>query len=103
MVTDVLGGYECQTRVTDMEYNHSELSDYAAILRRRMVHIAVPIAVIMLISVAAAFGLSPVYRSTATILVEQQEIPKELVRSTVMGYAAERIQTISKRVLTRAN
>jgi len=44
-----------------------------------------------------------VYRSTATILIEQQEVPQDLVRSTVTSYAAERIQTISQRVLTREN
>ena len=80
-----------------------DISDYLAILRRRRVQIIVPMALILLISISLAFGLPPVYQSTATILIEQQEIPQELVRSTVTGYAAERVQIISKRVMIRAN
>lgn len=40
------------------------------------------------------------YRSAGTILIEQQEMPQELVRSTITSYADERIQVISKRVMT---
>jgi polysaccharide biosynthesis transport protein len=46
--------------------------------------------------------LPAVYRSTATILIKEQEIPQELVRSTVTSYADERIQVISQQVMTRA-
>src|SRR6201994_3295684 len=40
------------------------------------------------------------FRSAGTILIEQQEMPQELVRSTVTSYADERVQVISKRVMT---
>jgi polysaccharide biosynthesis transport protein len=49
---------------------------------------------------ALALLLPPQYRSAATILIEQQEMPQELVRSTVTSYADERVQVISKRVMT---
>jgi len=68
-----------------------DISDYLAMLRRRRVQIIVPFALILLISISLAFGLPPVYQSTATILIERQEIPQEFVRSTVTSYAAERI------------
>ncbi len=57
-----------------------------------------------LLAVAAivAATLPPVYRSTATILIKEQEIPQELVRSTVTSFADERIQVISQQVMTRA-
>ena len=45
----------------------------------------------------------PTYRSTGTILIEQQEIPTELVRSAVTSYADQRVQVISQRVMTSAN
>ena len=41
--------------------------------------------------------------STATILIKEQEIPSELVMSTVTSFASQRIQTISQRVMTRRN
>lgn len=50
-----------------------------------------------------AFALPPVYRASATILIEQPEIPKELVRSTITSYAEERINLIGQRVMNSAN
>jgi succinoglycan biosynthesis transport protein ExoP len=49
---------------------------------------------------AVAILVPPRYRSAATILIEQQEMPQELVRSTVTSYADQRVQVISKRVMT---
>ena len=54
----------------------------------------------LLVTVLLFLFLPPHFRSTATILIEQQEMPQELVRSTVTSYADERIQVISKRVMT---
>jgi succinoglycan biosynthesis transport protein ExoP len=53
-------------------------------------------------AIVVAVALPPVYRSTATILIKEQEIPQELVRSTVTSFADERIQVISQQVMTRA-
>jgi polysaccharide biosynthesis transport protein len=57
---------------------------------------------LLALSTAVAVLLPAVYRSTATILIKEQEIPQELVRSTVTSYADERIQVISQQVMTRA-
>jgi uncharacterized protein involved in exopolysaccharide biosynthesis len=43
-----------------------------------------------------------VYRSTATILIEEQEIPPDLVRSAIATYADQRIETIKQQVLSRS-
>ena len=43
------------------------------------------------------------YTSSATILVEAQEIPKEFVQTSVTGYVEERIQAITQLVLSRQN
>jgi polysaccharide biosynthesis transport protein len=77
--------------------------DYKGILRRRKWHLMLPLLAILALSVALAYSLPPVYRSSATILIEQQEIPQDLVRTTVTSYATERIEIIAQRVLTRAN
>jgi polysaccharide chain length determinant protein (PEP-CTERM system associated) len=79
------------------------ISDYLAILKRRKKQLILPALVILLLSIGLAIGLPSVYRSEATILIEQQEIPSELVRSTVTSYAGERIQIISQRVMTSDN
>ncbi|MES9851873.1 MAG: lipopolysaccharide biosynthesis protein [Candidatus Thiodiazotropha sp. L084R] len=79
------------------------IGDYLAILKRRKMQLIVPAAIILLLSIALAVGLPSVYRAEATILIEQQEVPSELIRSTVTSYAGERIQVISQRVMTTEN
>ena len=78
------------------------LADYLGIVRRRKTLLALVFAMLLALSVAVALLLPAVYRSTATILIKEQEIPQELVRSTVTSYADERIQVISQQVMTRA-
>jgi succinoglycan biosynthesis transport protein ExoP len=86
-----------------MEEQTKELRDYLDAFRRRRTSILSVAAVIFVISVVAAVLWPPVYRSTATILIEEQEIPPDLIRSTITSYATQRIQTITQRVMTRAN
>lgn len=78
------------------------LRDHLAVLaRRRSLALGVG-GGLLAIAVIVAVALPPVYRSTATILIKEQEIPQELVRSTVTSFADERIQVISQQVMTRA-
>src|SRR3989304_4228141 len=86
-----------------MEENIKELSDYIDAFRRRRTTILSVAAVIFTISVIAALVWPPVYRSVATILIEEQKPPSDLIRSTITSYATQRIQTINQRVMTRAN
>jgi len=86
-----------------MKQAEKTFSDYLVAFKRyrgRLVGVSL---VLLLITVGIVFGLPPVYRSTATILIEQQEIPQELVRSTITSFADQRIQVTSQRVMTRAN
>ena len=78
------------------------LADLLAVVRRwRWLMLGV-FSALLVAGIAVAFGLPAVYRSTATILIKEQEIPQEFVRSTVTSFADERIQVISQQVLTRA-
>ena len=79
------------------------LGDYLSILGRRKKQLIIPALLIFAASAMLAFGLPSIYQSKATILIEQQEIPADLVRSTVTSYAGERIQMISQRVMTTDN
>jgi polysaccharide biosynthesis transport protein len=78
------------------------VSDYLALLLRRRALILAVCAVLLVASAALAFLLPAVYRSTATILIEEQEIPPDLVRSAIATYADQRIETIKQQVLSRA-
>ncbi len=79
-----------------------DFREYLALLRRRRGQILAVAAALAAIAIAVAMALPPVYRSSATILVQEQEIPPDLVRSTVTSFADERIQVISQQVMTRA-
>jgi polysaccharide chain length determinant protein (PEP-CTERM system associated) len=50
-----------------------------------------------------AYVLPPVYEAQARILVESQQIPSDLAQSTVTVPAAERLQLIQQRLMTREN
>jgi uncharacterized protein involved in exopolysaccharide biosynthesis len=76
--------------------------DYLDILRRRKWMMIIAAVLVMLVAAAVAALLPAMYRSQATILVEEQAVPQEFVRSTITSYADERIQVISQRVLTRS-
>lgn len=85
-----------------MEEQTKDLSDYLHTLRRRRKGILTTGGVILLVASLFALLLPPVYQSSSTILIEEQEIPPDLIRSTITTYAWQRIQTISQRVMTRS-
>jgi len=75
---------------------------WLAYWRRRRTFLTV-VMVSALATVLLAALLPSTYRSTATILIEQQEIPQELVRSVITSFADQRVQVISQRVMTTQN
>ena len=77
------------------------LQDYMAMFHRRRTLIALAGGALLTISLAVAFLWPPVYKSMATILIEEQEIPSELVHSTITSYADQRIETIRQQVMSR--
>lgn len=87
----------------DIQNRVFDLRNVAGFLRRRWLAIVVSAAAAIAISVVTAALWPPTYRSTATILVEEQEIPQDLVRTTVTSYADQRIQVIGQQVMTRQN
>ncbi len=54
----------------------------------------------MAVSMALAFGLPTKYQSEATLLIERQSIPPDLVESTVNTFVQEIIQQITQKLLT---
>jgi len=80
-----------------------DLGDYLAAFRRRKGLILTVAGIVFLIGLITAFVWPPTYQAASTILIEEQEIPSELIQSTVTSYAAQRIQVISQRVMARSN
>jgi succinoglycan biosynthesis transport protein ExoP len=78
------------------------LQGYVQIARRRRRSILIAFAGGMAATLLLAALLPASYRSAGTVLIEQQEMPTDLVKSTVTSYADQRVQVISKRVMTTA-
>lgn len=86
--------------MTDKDSHVVSLRDYVDVIRRRKTSLIVPTVVVLLLALMVAFGIPAKYRSQATILIEEQEIPSDFVRTTISSYADQRVQVISQRVLT---
>jgi uncharacterized protein involved in exopolysaccharide biosynthesis len=86
-----------------VDYQPQTIDYYLRILKRRKWHFVLPAAVLAVIAILAATLVPPLYRSQATILIEQQEIPTDLVRTTVTSFANARIELISKRIMSTPN
>jgi succinoglycan biosynthesis transport protein ExoP len=80
-----------------------DIGEYLDTFRRRKLPMLWTTTTLFLLVAAVVLLWPSSYRSTATILIEEQEIPPDLVRSTVSSYADQRIQVISQQVMTRAN
>jgi uncharacterized protein involved in exopolysaccharide biosynthesis len=73
-----------------------------ALRRRKWIGLAVAVLGVIA-TVVFVMGLPSTYRSTATILIEEPDVPQDLVKSTVSNYANDRLQIIQQRVMTSQN
>ena len=80
-----------------------DLRDYLDVLRRRRRPMLIVVVLLFAAAALAAVLWPPTYQSTGTILIQEQEVPPNLVQSTVTSYAMQRVQVITQRVMTRAN
>lgn len=71
------------------------------VMRRRKWVFMLCFGLVFGLGLVIAVTLPPTFRSEAKVLVERQEIPTDLVESTVTGYVQERIEVLSQRALTR--
>ena len=77
------------------------LHEFLNIFHRRRTLILLVMMCFVGLSTTAAIVWSPTFKSTATILIEEQEVPAELVHSTITSYADQRIEMIKQQVMSR--
>ena len=92
-----------QAEMLDGEENTRSIGDYINIIRRRKRVLAITAGTVMAIIILAAFLWPKTYRSQAIILIEQQDIPTDLVQTTITSYAQQRIEEIKQRIMTIGN
>ena len=90
--------------MTDIAASHViPIGEYFDLFRREKWRVLGVASTILAVAVSVAVLWPPTYRSTATILIEEADIPAGLVMSTVSAFASERIQAIQQRTITTAN
>lgn len=92
-----------QAAMMDVEEEGKSLRDYINILRRRKRMMAITAAVVMVLVLIITFFWPATYRSQSIILIEQQDIPSDLVQTTITSYAQQRIEEIKQRIMTIGN
>src|SRR6266702_7532259 len=73
---------------------------YIAIIRRRATYIAIIAPLFILLAVYLSFALTPLYQSTATILLEPSSVDPKVVTTTVLSYSNQQIEIVQGRVMT---
>jgi len=83
-----------------MEPSTMTMDDYFTIVRRRKWSLICPVIIVFLASAIVALALPSIYKSTSTILIEEQDIPANFVMTTVTSYAEQRLQSIHQRIVS---
>lgn len=78
-----------------------DIRDYLAILQARKKYFLITSLAVFFLVAAIALLLPSIYASSSTILIEEQQIPPDFVRSTVTGFADQRIQSLTQQILSR--
>ena len=81
--------------------NEKNIEDLTGILRRRKKGFILTFFSVFILSVIIAVVLPPVFRSESTILIEEQQIPQDYVKSTITSFVEERLQTITQQIMSR--
>lgn len=76
------------------------LRDYLQILRRRKGAFLLPAVLVLVLAAGLAVLWPPTWRSEATILIEDAEIPEDLIGPLVSDYIEKRLESIDRRVMT---
>jgi polysaccharide biosynthesis transport protein len=73
------------------------------IMWQRRYFVVIPFAIVFLAGLVAAYSLPTMYRSAASLLVQNQQLPTEVVQAPGVGQIEQRIARIRERVLSRGD
>ena len=79
------------------------LDDYIDIVRRRKFLMLFTTPVVFVIGLIFIMQLPPIFQSRAVILIQGQEIPDDLVKSTVNEFAEQQIEVTRQRLMSSPN
>ena len=88
----------------EMQERNNSLRDYMNILKRRKVQMFLTFFALMALTILGSLALPSIYRSTAKILLEEQEVSDDYDRrQSATEYADARVYKVQQRALTSIN
>jgi uncharacterized protein involved in exopolysaccharide biosynthesis len=97
-VTNNLGAREGKKM---MSHEEAGITQFITILKIRKKSFLIAALSLLVAAILVAGLLPSIYESSSTILIEEQQIPQDFVRSTVTGFADQRIQSLTQQILSR--
>ncbi len=85
-----------------IENRELTVDDYLAMLRRRAWVIVIPALVAPFLGYAVSYAFAPKFTSSATILVEGQKVPENMVQPVVSQDLTARVATLQQQVLSQS-
>lgn len=84
---------------------HRTLSvqDYFTILKRRWWIIAIPTLILAIVGLGVSYLIPPQYQSQTLVLINQQKVPEDLVKSVVSEDLDSRLASMKEQILSRAS
>ena len=73
------------------------------ILWHRRLYVIVSFVILFMVGLITAYTLPTIYRSSATLLVESQDLPTDIVEAPGTGQIEQRIAKIREQVLSRGD
>ena len=74
--------------------------DLADVFRRRRKEIFLPALAVFVLATVLALALPKTYKSATTVLIEEQEVPREYVSANIASFADQRLQSINQRIMS---
>jgi hypothetical protein len=84
-----------------MPHEEVGIGQCITILKIRKKSLIISALSVLVVAILVAGLLPSIYESSSTILIEEQQIPQDFVRSTVTGFADQRIQSLTQQILSR--
>lgn len=86
-----------------IDSNGKTLRDYIQIIKRRRVIILSIFGSVFPLLIVLLYLWPPTFQSKAIILIEEQDVPQDLVATTVTSYAVQRVEEIKQKIMTNSN
>ncbi|MFC1888595.1 GumC family protein [Thermodesulfobacteriota bacterium] len=84
-----------------MDIDQGRILSVGDVIRHRAVHFLVPFLGLMVLATVVAFSLPVTYDSSVTILVEESDIPEEILETTFTSFVNQRLDELTQIIMSR--